>query len=224
MRTRYLAPLSLATLIVTLLWLVSLILNTSSAGPVETSRQALDFAARGGALFTLTYINAAFITLLATALFVGLYGFLKAAIPAAARMAIVFLPAYTAMNLFVYLAQISILPRLLALQTDPQYSSVASLLAAQMIQLWPGSLAAFLNGLAYAILGIPSIIFGVALTHVSGIMRLAGLLLVLSGIASIIGLIGLMAANPALQLGSIVGGGLFLLSLLPLTLDLYRER
>ncbi len=224
MRTRYLAPLSLATLLATLLWLVLLIFSMSSTGPIETREQALGFAAQGGVLFTLTYINAAIITLLATALFTGLYGLLRTAIPAAVRIAVVFLPAYTAMNLFVYLSQMAVVPRLLALQADPQYGAAAALLAAQMIQMWPGSLVAFVNNLAYAILGIPSIIFGGGLIRVGGIMRSAGLLLVLSGIASIIGLIGLMAANSSLQLGSIAGGGLFLLALFPLTLDLYRER
>lgn len=224
MRARYLAPLSLVTLIVTLLWVVLLIASMTSAGPVETLEQALAFAARGGALYTLTYINAALITLFATALFAGLYGFLRTAIPTGAHVAIAFLPAYAAMNLFVYLSQVSVVPRLLALQSHSQYGPAAGLLAAQMIQLWPGSLAAFVNGLAYAILGIPSLIFGVALMRVGSGMTLAGLLLVLSGAASIIGLIGLMAASPLLRLGSVAGGGLFLLALFPLTLELYRER
>ncbi len=222
MRARHLAPISLATLIATAVWLIFLIAGTASVGPIETAQQALDYAGRAGAVFYLTYANAALITLLATMLFAGLYSFLRAAAPIGARVAIIFVPAYAAMNLFVYLSQISILPRLLAAQTD--YGPTAHLLAAQMIQAWPGSLVAFINGLAYAILGIPSIIFGVALTRIGDGMRTAGLLLLFSGVASILGLLGLMFANPLLQLGSLAGGALFLLALFPLTLELYRER
>ncbi len=224
MRARHLAPISLATLIVTLIWLVFLIAGTASAGEITTPLQALEYVSRAGVVFYLTYANAALITLLATALFAGLYGFLRTAFPTGVRIAIIFVPAYAAMNLFVYLSQISVLPRLLTLQNDPVYGPTAQLLAAQLVQVWPGSLVAFVNGLAYAVLGIPSIIFGVTLSRIGDGMRPAGLLLLFSGVASIIGLLGLMAANPLLQLGSLAGGGLFLLALLPLTLELYRER
>jgi hypothetical protein len=54
-------------------------------------------------------------------------------------------------------------------------------------------------------------------------LRLAGISLALSGIASIIGMAGVMAQIAALGLGSIIGGVLFLAALIPLSVALLRE-
>lgn len=224
MRTRHLAPVSLATLAATLIWLILLIATVSAAGPLETLDQALSCAAQNGFLFYLTYTNAALVTLLATALFAGLYTLLREAFPIGSRVALVFLPVYAAMNLFVYLSQLAVVPRLLSLQSRPEYAPAARLLAAQMLQLWPDSLAAFANTLAYAALGIPSIIFGLALARIGGLMRAAGLLLALTGFSCLLGMLGLLVQSHWMQFGVVAGGALFLLALFPLTLALYRER
>jgi hypothetical protein len=81
---------------------------------------------------------------------------------------------------------------------------------------------AFFNGLAYAILGIPSIILGITLVkhprpHVWG-----GSLLALSGLASILGMVGSLAGNALLRSGVVLGGVLFILVLIPLSWSFLR--
>ncbi len=63
-------------------------------------------------------------------------------------------------NLFVYLSQVTVVPSLIALRQQPEYQAAVDVLLRQVIQQWPESGAAFFNGLAYAMLGIPSLVFG----------------------------------------------------------------
>ena len=93
----------------------------------------------------------------------------------------------------------------------------------QMIQQWPGSAVNVLNNLAYAILGIPSIIFGMVLSRRGRSTRLPGILLALNGVACIIGMVGVVLGSGLLAQGSIVGGALFLLALIPLSMTFLRE-
>jgi hypothetical protein len=93
----------------------------------------------------------------------------------------------------------------------------------QMLQQWPGSAVSVLNNLAYAILGIPSIIFGMALSRRDRSSRLPGILLALNGVACIIGVAGVVLGSGLLAQGSIVGGTLFLLALIPLRMTFLRE-
>jgi hypothetical protein len=86
-----------------------------------------------------------------------------------------------------------------------------------MVQAWPGSAVNVLNNLGYAVLGIPSIIFGLLLRRTGGPLRVAGTALALSGAASILGIVGIAAQITALELGSIVGGVFFLAALVPLS-------
>jgi hypothetical protein len=132
-------------------------------------------------------------------------------------MGAAFVPIYGLLNLFAYLSQITIVPRMAALQPVPD------LLLAQMVQAWPGSAVNVLNNLGYAVLGVPSIIFGLLLGRETPSLRLAGILLALSGVASIVGIAGIAARSAALALGSIVGGVLFLIALIPMTRVWLRE-
>ncbi|MGD8737128.1 MAG: hypothetical protein PVJ85_10290, partial [Anaerolineae bacterium] len=109
-------------------------------------------------------------------------------------------------------------PRLVDLQPG------SSLLLAQMVQSWPGSAVNVLNNLGYAILGIPSLIFGLLLFQRDRRMRLPGGLLALSGAASLAGMVGIVLQNELLSLGSLVSGGLFFLALIPLSANLLGKR
>jgi hypothetical protein len=91
-----------------------------------------------------------------------------------------------------------------------------------MVQAWPGSAVNVLNNLGYAVLGVPSIIFGLLMSGESPSMRVAGILLALSGVASIVGLVGIVIQSAALGLGSIVGGVVFLAALVPLSVTWLR--
>ena len=81
MKPRTIGLISLLTMIGTILWLVLMIAGMTAAGPLDTFEQALAHAARQETTFTLSYLNAALITLLAMALMAGLYGYCKSVVP-----------------------------------------------------------------------------------------------------------------------------------------------
>ena len=215
---RLLGTVALLCAITTAIWLVLLIVGVATQGPVETLEQALASVADLDLLHYLTYANAALITITATLLFAGLYVYCKPQEAVWAVMGLAFVPAYTVLNLFAYLSQITIVPRLVDLQPE------SSLLLAQLVQSWPGSAVNVLNNLGYAILGIPSLIFGWLLFQRQQAMRLPGGLLALSGTASLVAMVGIILQNAALSLGSIVSGVLFLLALIPLSITLLRQK
>jgi hypothetical protein len=181
MKTRLLGSVSLLTLTLTLLWLVPFIAATASDGPVETVEQALANAAKLDALFYLTYLNATLLTLAATALYTGLYRYCKPLSPDWAAYGVIFVPVYCAFNLVAYLSQVTVVPLLVALQHRPEHQAAADVVLRLLIQQWPGSAVGVFNNLAYALLGIPSIIFGILLRKGSMSLRLAGMLLALNG-------------------------------------------
>ncbi|MGD8518766.1 MAG: hypothetical protein PVG54_17500, partial [Anaerolineae bacterium] len=141
---RVLGTMALVGAIVTAIWLVLLIYGVATQGPVETSEQALASVADLDLLHYLTYANATLITITATLLFAGLYVYCRPQEAVWSAMGLAFVPAYTVLNLFAYLSQITIVPRLVDLQPG------SSLLLAQMVQSWPGSAVNVLNNLGYA--------------------------------------------------------------------------
>jgi hypothetical protein len=214
---KWLGAISLICLAVTAIWLVLLIYGIATRGLVETYDQALAYVADRDLLHTLTYANATLITLSVTMLLAGMYVLYGREAPLWAAMGVVFVPIYGLLNLFAYLSQITIVPRLHGLRP------ASELLLAQMVQAWPGSVVNVLNNLAYAVLGIPSIAFGILLGRRGAWPRVAGILLALSGVANILGMIGIVAESATLGLGSLAGGVLFLAALFPLCMAWLRE-
>jgi len=217
--TRLPGILSLTTLVLTAIWLALLVAGIVRDGPVETLDQALAVASRMDALFTLTYLNAALITVVATAFFAALTARYRDVAPVWSIVALSFVPPYTTLNLIAYLSQVAIVPRLLALGQASADPAATAILLAQMLQQWPGSLVSVLNNLAYAVLGVPSVIFGVLLYRET---RAGGALLALNGVACAVGFAGIIADSAALSLGSVAGGVLFLCALIPVTRQLWR--
>jgi hypothetical protein len=127
------------------------------------------------------------------------------------------------MNLFAYLSQVSVIPYLLELYKSPEYQGIAETLLRLLAQQWQGSLVSFFNNLAYAVLGIPSIIYGYVLAKGDKTMAAAGMLLALNGVACILGIIGIAMGNSLLSWGSAIGGGLYFLSLIPLSYGFLRN-
>jgi hypothetical protein len=208
--------MALSCLVVTVIWLALLIYGTAVEGGVESYEEALAAATDIGLLDVLTYFNAALITVTAMMLFAGLSVLLWPDAPLWTAMGAVFVPVYGLLNLFAYLSQLTIVPRLAALRPT------MDVLLAQMVQAWPGSVVNVLNNLGYAVLGIPSIIFGVLLARRAPSLRAGGILLAVSGAASVVGIVGIAARIGALELGSIVGGVFFLAALVPLSVTWLR--
>jgi len=204
--------IALISLVVTVIWLALFVAVTATEGAIESAEEALASVSSLSLLHYATYVNAALITVTATMLFAGLAVVCWSEDRLWTAMASGFVPIYGLLNLFAYVSQITIVPRLAALgpAVDP--------LLAQLVQAWPASMVNVLNNLGYAVLGIPSIIFGVLLPRTDGSLRAAGTLLAASGAASLIGIIGIASASDVLSFGSIVSGVLFLGALAPMSL------
>ena len=212
-------------LLFTILWLVFYLVGLVLAGPLDTYEQVLAYASARGALYDLSYVNAALVTVSATLLFAGLYVHCRRTDPTWAALAQPFVPIYCALNLVVYLSQIAVVPQLdAARQGGGPDAAVAAFLLRQAIQTWPGSVVSFLNNLAYAVLAVPSLIYGLILYGKQDGRSIAGLLLALNGVACLVGLVGTVVGSQLLRMGTILGGVLFLLALFPLRRAMYRYR
>jgi Domain of unknown function (DUF4386) len=223
MMRKTIGTLSVVTCALTLLWLVFLLAGMANAAPATTLDQILANVAHPGILYYATYINAALITIAATMLYAVLYGFFKHEDPAWAVIAVLFVPVYCSLNLAVYLSQITLVPNLLGAYQVTEYQPAARVLLSQAIQQAPDSTMSFVNNLAYAVLGIPSIIFGTLLLGHGAQARLAGALLALNGVACMFGMVGVLFKIPLLASGSLVGGVLFLLAMVPLALTFLEQ-
>ncbi|MFC2038018.1 hypothetical protein ACFLYD_08715 [Chloroflexota bacterium] len=163
MKAKAVGLLSLVSLILVLLWAVTLIWGVARGDVVETFDQALDYVHNRDGLYLVNYANAVLFTLTVTLLFGALYAYYQPVAPSWSAAGIVLVPVYSALNLLVYASQITIVPQLVRYQSLPGHEAAATFLLGQMIQLWPGSAIGIVNALAYAILGIPSIIYGLLL-------------------------------------------------------------
>ena len=214
MNTRFLAIISLACLIGTTCWIILMIVGGSSP---ETFEAILARVSRLDAFYYLTYLNAAFlITIPVTMLMAALYVYCKPYLPEwAALVGMVFVPVYCVLNLFAYLSQITVIPLLVRLYQQTDSRAMAEVLLRLTIQQLPGSEVSFFNGLAYALLGIPSIIFGIALLRGDDrLLKTGGVLLALNGVACILGVIGDLSNLTLLRLGGVIGGVLFFFALI----------
>jgi len=221
MKTRTVGVLALVTLVLTAVWLIFLIWDQATAGPLDTIDQVMAYLANRDWRFTLTYLNASLFTISATMLMTSLYPICKQQMPIWSLIGFVFIPVYCVLNLVAYLSQITLIPGLLNWAEATGDVANVQLLLAQTFQLWPTSIIGFLNGLAYAILGIPSIVFGLVLRG-GRVTAVAGWLLLLNGISCIFGIVGYMINSPLLSMGILIGGVLFLLAMIPLSIAFLR--
>ncbi len=160
---------SMTLLFLVTLWLVLLIWDTSIHTPIQTQAQAAAVSEeRLDPLFYLNYANAVIFTIVTTAWMTGLYMMEMGKSPWM-LVGLMFVPVYTTLNLVAYGTQITVVPTLVQMAQHTEVSSgeAADFLLSSMLHLWRGSIPFMLNSLAYAILGMPLIIFGLALTRIN---------------------------------------------------------
>ncbi len=218
MNTKNLRNSALVCLVFTVLWMVLMILSISNTGPVRTLEQAINSAANAGILFRITYINAVFVTVTAAVFFICLYCRCKPLNDHWSFAGLIFVPVYCVLNLLVYFSQIAVVPRLVALMESSGYPEVYQAMLGQFVQSWSGSAISAVNQLAYAVLGIPSIIFGMLLVRDRKVSVPGGWLLILNGLSCITGVIGTAVGSETLAMGSVAGGALFLFALVAIVL------
>jgi hypothetical protein len=202
----------------TLLWVVLMILSTAAIEPGWVGADYVKWASEASVSYKINYFNVSILTAGVVYFFFLLFRYLKLKSPSLALTGLVFVPIYGLLNLFSYSVQITLVPAMA--QSAVAQSAVAQSAmefgdsiqrVAQWIQANPASIVAKLNGLAYALLGIPSILYGYLLILDS--RRFSGLTLILNGILCVIGITGMMLDIRILSMGTLAGGFLFLISL-----------
>lgn len=216
--------LSIVLFLLTISWIVLMALSMGNYAPlIENMTEALEYVKNPGTLFYINYTNVIVLTLTNTIFFSLLYLYFKQDYPILAISGIIFIPVYTAYNLFVYTSQISIVQNIQLIYTNSEYAEQVPVLLSQLIQAWDKSSVAFINNYAYAILGISSIAFGIAFLKSSLMSQIAGWLLIINGLACIVGIIGIMIMNKTLSLGTTIGGVFFVLFLIFSSLTFYPK-
>jgi hypothetical protein len=217
MNPKELGTLALICLLGALLWLALMIAGMASAGPLDTFEQVVAHVSKLGALFYAAYLNAAFLVTIPAILFMTALGrYCRSVSRSAVSLGAAFIPIYGMLNLVCYLSQVVVVPMLVELRQVEGQRALSDALLRVMIHQWPYSGVAFFNALAYGLLGIPSIIFGVAMTRHREPEKLGGILLALSGVAGILSVVGMLLHSKALSFAVVIGGVLYVLALVPL--------
>jgi hypothetical protein len=210
---------SFILLIQTIIWIIFTGISMSQVNSSWVDSDFIKWAANPDIFFVGNYINATLLTITVILLFSFLFIYLKTKYESMAIIGIVFIPIYGVINLLCYSLQITIVP---AIAGNSMNNLAAIDIASQLIQANSKSLIGFLNGLAYTLLGIPSIIYGLLL--IKELKKYSGFFLLLNGILCIIGIIGYLLGNNILSKGMMIGGIIFLLSLLFMIIEFkYNE-
>ena len=213
----------MAVIVTTTIWAAIVIPDAASAGPVDTLPKAIESLGDLDFLFYFNYVNAALITLLDVAMFAGFYLYCRDHDRFWSTVAVAFVPIYGLGNLMAYLSQIFVVPRLLDVYQVADTRQMGETLLGLTLHAWPGSAVGALNALSYAILGIPSIILGVMIVRKERKLRFGGVLLAISGVLSLIAVIGVAVSSPALAAATLVSGLIFLVGLIPIGVFFLRQ-
>ncbi|MCP4134309.1 MAG: DUF4386 family protein [bacterium] len=223
-KTKIFSLLSFICMAATAFWVVLMVISALKSGPINTMGDAIESVSSASTLYYVSYINAFFITIFCTILYTCLYAYCKPAQPELALIGFVFVPIYSLINIVVYLSQVTVVPVLYDFYYIADYYEASRILLAQTIHQSPGSAMGLFNSLAYALLGIPSITFGIVIFKKGKAGIAAGLFLILNAIACILGAIGFAVKNNTLGMGTAVGGVLFLIALFFLTIMFLKDR
>lgn len=186
-----------------------------SSTDVKPEWTALDFIKKivdPGIVFKICYINAVLFTLVVVVYMSILFHFFYDQFHLLSICAIIFVPIYGLMNLLVYSSQVIILPNLVKGISLENLTQPEIIVISNWIQLMPSSVISLINAMAYAILGIPSVLFGWAMLQINNHGKIAGLLLILNAFTCWAGIIGIVTENKIMSFGVVLGGLLFTIS------------
>ncbi len=208
--------LALFTVVILVLWVVLMILSGMQMQADWAAKDYLNYAREQNPVFVLNYLNAGLFTALVIVLFGCLYLLVKNEYPVLALVGLLFIPVYGTLNLLVYLGQVTILP----LVANGSASQEAAL---QWMQLYPGSPIGMVNGLAYALLGISSVLYALTIIGRGKMGQITAWLLIVNTVLCLLGPIGVMTGNSLLTLGTVAGGIVFTGAVFTLYLMLKAE-
>ena len=223
MKNKHIGWLGLAVFLTTLTWIILLMLSDSTTLTPKTIDEKISMIQAEQNMYAFSYLNAGILTFFNIMFMSALYLFCKNYNEFWSTVSFVFVPIYGMANLFSYLSQVFLLPEIQELYQNPETQHFARVLLALTIHTWPGSLVESINGMAYALLGIPSIILPLIGLRKPRFLAIGGYLLITSGILSIIAFLGILTKIGYLLNLSIFGGVVFLFSLLPISIHFLKE-
>ncbi|NIS79693.1 MAG: hypothetical protein GTO14_05680 [Anaerolineales bacterium] len=213
MKTKKIGILALIAALITFIWGVQKVIGELANPPAETLAGRIAAIEGGFGVFSLNYALAALLTIACGMTLAAFSFYTRSRYPLWSTIAMTFIPVYMLANLFAYLSQVFVLPRLLELHHQPSTAALAEGLIRMSIHTWTGSAIEFINQLAYAVLGIPSIILAAQLFRMASSLRFGALCLALSGMLSILAFFGIaFQYSEAIGL-SMVSGGIYTLAI-----------
>ncbi|NIM92957.1 MAG: hypothetical protein GTO18_04510 [Anaerolineales bacterium] len=213
MKTKKIGVLALVAALITFIWGVQKAIVELANPPVETLAGRIAAIEGSFGMFSLNYSLAALLTIACGMSLAAFSFYTRSRYPLWSTIAMTFIPVYMLANLFAYLSQIYILPRLLELLQQASSTALAEGLIRMSMHTWPGSVIEFINQLAYAVLGIPSIILASQLFRMAGSFRFGALCLALSGILSILAFFGIAFQLSEAMRISMASGGIYTLAI-----------
>ena len=215
MKNKTIGWITLVLIITHLLWIALMGLSQASSPEVTSIQEKIQAIENQKSLYIVNYLNAALLTLITVFFMSAIFAYFRQTNSFWPMIAFAFIPIYGLANLISYLSQISVIPSLITLFRENETQTITLVLLKLTIHTWPGSAIQTLNALAYAILGIPFIIFPLIWFRHSKLLMISGVLLATSGVLSIIAFIGLVAGIGFLTPLSIISGIAFVTSLFP---------
>jgi hypothetical protein len=206
MNKKTIGIISSIAIITNIIWIILMIAMEGNAPVFNSLAERISFIESKVILFKLSYLNAALLTIMGISFMTALFIYSKEKHIFWSTIAFVFIPVYGVLNLFSYLSQVMIIPPLINSYNQPGTRDIASVLLNLLLHAWQGSAVESLNGLAYAILGIPSIIFPILVMRKPVVLACGGVLLLISGILSVIAFTGTIIHNQYFTSVSVVGG------------------
>lgn len=202
----------LALLALIILWVVTSIALSIQINAEASQLEYVQYIMNMTPLFVISYANASLITVVAVLMFYLLMRLYSPKSKIISLSAFAVVAVYGLLNLFVYVSQFAYLPLLShrLFETDLSPDDIASVY--HWIHLAPGSNIALLNGLAYALLGIPSIVFGLFLIREDQYGKKAAVFLTANAVFCFLGFAGVYYSNKTLGFGLMLGGFFFILA------------
>jgi hypothetical protein len=203
-------------------WIVLMAVQGAAISPDWSVRDYLAYASRGGFAYSGAYINALLFTAFAVALLILLCHRFRGDHPILSKVTMGFIPIYGVMNIVAYGSQVTFTPPFAAraLALGDQGSMLA---AVQAVHIYPGSIIGQMNALAYTVVGIPSVLLGIALWKTDWPGKTAAALLIVNAAACLLGTIGMAVGHTVLAFGTAAGGVLFTVAIVFLLVFFVRE-
>jgi hypothetical protein len=204
---------ALGLFILCISWIVLGVISMSPVKSEWTNSDYLHWVSKPSLSFILTYINATLLTIIDIVLFYFLYSYLFHFNKNFAQLGLIFIPIYGVINIICYSVQITTVPSIAKIALESGHIDFAI----QLVQAKNDSLIGYLNGLAYTILGIPSILYGYLLVKQK--IKFSGFFLIGSAIFDFIGITGYLIGNKTLSIGMILGGVAFTAALICIVIE-----